>query len=165
MKSRKITICLWFDEQGEQAARFYTGIFPKSRIGLISRYRKSGHPINDRMVGKVMVVAFTLNGQEFTALNGGPMFKFNEAISLQVMCADQKELDYYWSRLSRGGDKRSQRCGWLKDKFGVSWQIVPAELPRLMTAKNPAKAERVMHALMGMRKLDIAKLRRAYAGK
>ncbi len=153
----RITPMLWFDHQAEEAARFYTSIFPNSKIGTISRYGDSGPGPK----GSVMVVAFELDGQPFTALNGGPMFKFTEAISLVVNCADQKELDHYWDRLTEGGSP--VQCGWLKDKYGLSWQIVPTVLSELMSGPDPARSQRVMAALMQMVKLDIGQLQQAYA--
>jgi predicted 3-demethylubiquinone-9 3-methyltransferase (glyoxalase superfamily) len=155
----RIAPCLWFDDQAEEAARFYTGIFRNSRIGKIARYGKAGQEFHGKPEGSVMTVAFELDGQPFTALNGGPVFKFNEAISLQVNCETQEELDHYWNKLSAGGDEKAQQCGWLKDKFGVSWQIVPAVLPELMSDRP--KAEKTMTALLKMKKLDIAALERA----
>lgn len=157
-----ITPCLWFDSEAEEAARFYTSIFKNSRIGKIARYGKEGFDIHGRPEGTVMTVEFEINGQTFTALNGGPVFKFNEAISLQVHCDSQEELDLYWEKLSAGGDKNAQQCGWLKDKYGLSWQIVPAILPRLITDADAAKSERVMKALLQMKKLDIKRLQQAY---
>jgi len=162
--SPRITPCLWFEHQAEQAAEFYTGIFPNSRILSVSRYGEAGREIHGRPAGSVMTVAFALDGQAFTALNGGPHFTFNEALSLQVSCADQDEVDHFWEKLSAGGDARAQQCGWLKDRYGVSWQIVPAVLPALLGGADRARSERVMQALLGMRKLDIAALERAYAG-
>jgi predicted 3-demethylubiquinone-9 3-methyltransferase (glyoxalase superfamily) len=162
--SRRITPCLWFDDQAEQAAAFYTSVFPDSRITAVSRYGKAGFEIHGRPPGSVLTVAFELDGQPFTALNGGPAFKFNEAISLQVSCDTQQEIDHYWERLSAGGDERAQQCGWLKDRFGVSWQVVPAALPEMMTDPDPARSERVMVALLQMKKLDLEQLRRAHAG-
>src|SRR5688572_27012769 len=125
---QKITPCLWFDNQAEEAAQFYTGIFRNSRIVRISRYGEAGREVHHKPAGTVMTVALELNGQAFTALNGGPDFKFNEAISFQVLCETQEEVDYYWEKLSEGGDKQAQQCGWLKDKYGVSWQVVPTVL-------------------------------------
>ena len=161
---QRITPCLWFDDQAEEAARFYTGIFPNSRIGTISRYGEAGREVHKRPPGSVMTVAFELDGQPFTALNGGPVFTFNEAISFQVTCRDQKEVDYYWEKLSEDGDERAQQCGWLKDKYGVSWQIVPAMLPQLISDPKSGNSQRVMTALLRMKKLDIAELERASAG-
>lgn len=159
----RIAPCLWFDNDAEQAADFYVGIFPNSRIVQVLRFGEAGHEIHGRPAGSVMTVDFELDGQPFTALNGGPMFKINEAISLQVDCATQAEVDHYWDKLSAGGDPQAQQCGWLKDKFGVSWQIVPTVLRRLL-ASDAARFERVMQALLEMKKLDIAALERAYAG-
>jgi predicted 3-demethylubiquinone-9 3-methyltransferase (glyoxalase superfamily) len=154
MIKHQITPCLWFDHQAEEAARFYTAIFKDSQIVSISRYTREGHEIHGQEEGSVLTVAFTLDGQLFTAMNGGPVFKFNEAVSFQVFCDTQEEIDYYWSRLCEGGEE--SQCGWLKDKFGLSWQIVPAILPQLIT--DPQRAERVMRALMPMKKLEIDKL-------
>lgn len=161
---QKITPCLWFDDQAEQAATFYTGIFPDSSITDISRYGEVGQEIHGRPPGSVMVVAFELDGQSFTALNGGPVFTFNEAISFQIACETQQEVDFYWEKLSQGGDESAQQCGWLKDKFGVSWQVVPAVLIELLQDPDKAKSQRVMGAMLQMKKLDIAGLQRAYAG-
>ncbi len=157
---QKITPFLWFDTNAEAAAEFYVSIFKNSKILNVSRYGDAGPGPK----GSVMVVNFQLAGQEFTALNGGPLFKFSEAFSLVVNCETQKELDEYWSKLTSGGGQESQ-CGWLKDKFGFSWQIVPTELGKLMSAKDPAKVNRVMQALLQMKKLDIAKLQQAAEGK
>ena len=159
---KAITPCLWFDDQGEEAAKFYTSIFKNSKITSVSRYGEAGKEFHRKPVGSAMVVAFEINGQKFTALNGGPQFKFSEAISFQVMCESQEEVDYYWEKLSQGGDESAQRCGWLKDKFGLSWQIVPAALPDLIGDGTSERAGRVMTALLGMVKLDIAALRRAH---
>jgi predicted 3-demethylubiquinone-9 3-methyltransferase (glyoxalase superfamily) len=160
---KKITPCLWFDDQAEAAAKFYTGIFKNSRILKIARYGKAGHEIHKRPAGSVMTVAFELEGQSFTALNGGPIFKFNEAISFQVMCETQEEVDYYWDRLSQGGDKNAQQCGWLKDQYGVSWQVVPRVLIEMVGDPDSEKSQRAMQAMLQMKKLDIEKLKRAYA--
>lgn len=159
----RIAPCLWFDNDAEQAADFYVGIFPNSRIVQVMRYGEAGHEIHGRPAGSVMTVDFELDGQRFTALNGGPLFKFNEAVSLQVDCATQAEVDHYWDKLSAGGDPQAQQCGWLKDRYGVSWQIVPTVLRKLLGG-DPARSERVMQALLRMSKLDIAQLERAYAG-
>jgi predicted 3-demethylubiquinone-9 3-methyltransferase (glyoxalase superfamily) len=153
-----ITPCLWFDDKAEEAARFYTSIFPNSRILAITHYGPSG----PRPKGSVMTALFLLNGQQFMALNGGPQFPLTPAISFMVKCETQAELDSYWERLS--ADPSQEQCGWLKDKFGMSWQIVPAVLDRLLTDPERARSERVMAALMKMRKLDIAELKRAHAG-
>jgi predicted 3-demethylubiquinone-9 3-methyltransferase (glyoxalase superfamily) len=161
MKS-KISPCLWFDTQAEEAARFYTSIFKQSRIIAISYYPDSGKEIHGKDAGDVLTVEFEINGQTFTALNGGPEFKFTEAISLQVGCDTQEEIDDYWEKL--WVDPAGGQCGWLKDKFGLSWQIVPNILPELLTGPDPAKSKRVFQAIMGMKKLDIAELQRAFAG-
>jgi len=161
---QKITPCLWFDQQAEEAARFYTSIFKNSRIGNISHYGEAGREIHGMPAGTVLTVDFELEGQSFTALNGGPMFKFNEAISFQVHCETQQELDYYWDKLSQGGDQKAQQCGWLKDKFGASWQVVPTILPKLLMDPDPKKSQRTMQALLQMKKLDIEKLKQAHAG-
>jgi predicted 3-demethylubiquinone-9 3-methyltransferase (glyoxalase superfamily) len=147
--------CLWFDDRGEEAARFYTSVFPNSKLGEIARYGSAG----PRPEGMVMTVAFELNGQKFVALNGGPHFTFNEAISFQVMCADQDEVDKYWSVLSEGGDEGP--CGWLKDRFGLSWQIVPVRLPELLGDPDAERAQRVMAAMLEMKKIEIGELERA----
>jgi predicted 3-demethylubiquinone-9 3-methyltransferase (glyoxalase superfamily) len=155
---KPITPCLWFDTQGEDAASFYTSIFPNSKIVNIARYGSAG----PRPEGTVMTVDFELNGQPFLALNGGPEFTFSEAISFQVFCEDQDEVDAYWSKLSDGGEEGP--CGWLKDKFGLSWQIVPTALPRLLADPDPEKAQRAMAAMLEMKKIEIAELERAAAG-
>ena len=155
-----ITPFLWFNDQAEEAARFYTSIFKKSRIGKIACYGKAGEKASERPAGSVMTVEFELAGQKFVALNGGPQFKFNEAISFVVNCKTQAEIDWFWKKLSAGG-KRVQ-CGWLKDKFGVSWQVVPTVLPELLSDEDPSRSERVMQAMLKMVKLDIKKLQQAY---
>jgi len=160
----KITPCLWFDTQAEEAANYYVSIFKDSKITQISRYLNDGHEMHAQRVGKVLTVEFELNGQTFTALNGGPVFKFNEAISLQINCKTQDELDHYWTKLGAGGDERAQQCGWLKDKYGVSWQVVPEVLVGMLVDADTSKAQRAMAAMMKMKKLDIATLQRAYAG-
>jgi len=161
---QRISPCLWFDDQAEDAARFYTGIFKNSQIGSISRYGEAGREVHGRPPGSVMTVEFELDGQAFTGLNGGPLFKFNEAVSFQVNCATQAEVDYYWDKLTAGGDPKAQQCGWLKDKFGVSWQVVPVEAIKLFMDPDRAKAGRTMEAMLKMKKLDIAALKRAHAG-
>jgi len=161
----RITPCLWFDDQGEEAARFYTEIFPNSRITAITRYGEAGFEIHKRPAGSVMTVQFELDGQSFTALNGGPAFTFNEAVSFQVNCASQEEVDYYWEKLSAGGDPGAQVCGWLKDRFGLSWQVIPTELEEMFKDESSPGAQRAMEAMLKMKKLDIAELRRAYAGE
>jgi predicted 3-demethylubiquinone-9 3-methyltransferase (glyoxalase superfamily) len=164
MMPTKISPCLWFDDEAEEAARFYTDIFKGSKIVAISRYPEAGQEIHGKPAGSVMTVAFELNGQSFTALNGGPLSKFNEAISFQIECATQEEVDYYWERLSQGGDPEAQQCGWLKDKFGLSWQIVPKILPQLLTDPDPANSKRAFQAMLEMKKLDIEGLQRAFDG-
>jgi predicted 3-demethylubiquinone-9 3-methyltransferase (glyoxalase superfamily) len=159
-----ITPCLWFDDQAEEAARLYTGIFPNSRIIGTTRYGEAGREIHGRDAGTVMTVAFELDGQAFTALNGGPRFSFNAAISLQVHCETQEELDHYWHRLCEGGDERAQQCGWLKDRYGVSWQVVPVLLQAMLNESDPVRTDRLMNALLKMRKLDPAGLERAWQG-
>jgi predicted 3-demethylubiquinone-9 3-methyltransferase (glyoxalase superfamily) len=156
-KMQKIAPFLWFDSQAEEAAYFYTSIFKDSAILSVSRYGE-GAP---GPAGQVMTISFRLNGQEFTALNGGPVFKFNEAISFYVNCEDQQEVDYYWQKLTEGGEPG--QCGWLKDKYGVSWQIVPVELGELLGNPDPEKAQKAMQAMLKMSKLDVAALRRASA--
>jgi predicted 3-demethylubiquinone-9 3-methyltransferase (glyoxalase superfamily) len=161
----RISPCLWFDDQAEDAARFYTGIFRNSHIDTVSRYSKAGFEVHHRPAGSVAVVAFRLDGEPFTALNGGPLFKFTEAISLQVHCKDQDEIDYYWTKLGAGGDPKAQQCGWLKDKYGLSWQIVPDNMDQLASPDDQAAADRVMIAMLPMKKIDKAALERAHAGK
>jgi predicted 3-demethylubiquinone-9 3-methyltransferase (glyoxalase superfamily) len=163
-KLQKIAPCLWFDDQAEEAAKFYTGIFKNSKIEKIARYGEAGREVHGRPAGSVMTVVFEIDGHSFTALNGGPLFKFNEAISFQVSCDTQQEVDYFWENLSKGGDKDAQQCGWLKDKFGVSWQIVPRILPELIGDHDAEKSQRPVAAMMQMKKLDIAELKRAHAG-
>jgi predicted 3-demethylubiquinone-9 3-methyltransferase (glyoxalase superfamily) len=158
----KISPCLWFDGRAEAAAKFYTGIFKNSEIGRITRYGEAGREITRQKPGTVMTVEFSLEGQSFTALNGGPQFKFNEAISFEVACKSQAEIDYFWEKLGAGGDPKAQQCGWLKDKFGISWQIVPEKLPDLMAKGTREQTERTMAALLKMKKLDIAALEKAH---
>jgi predicted 3-demethylubiquinone-9 3-methyltransferase (glyoxalase superfamily) len=154
---QKITTCLWFDDQAEEAVKFYTSVFSNSKIENISYYGKEGFEIHGRKEGSVMTVSFTINDQSFTALNGGPLFKFNESVSFQIFCSTQEEIDYYWERLTEGGEEG--QCGWLKDKYGLSWQIIPDSLSELMS--DPARAERVTGAFMKMKKLDIEILQKA----
>lgn len=156
----KITPCLWFDSEAEEAAKLYTSIFANSQIRNISRYTEAGRDKHGREPGSVMVVEFELDGQTFTALNGGPLFKFTEAVSFAVMCDTQEEIDHFWARLSEGG--RESQCGWLKDKFGLSWQIVPAVLPQLLKDAG-ASSEKIMGAVMQMKKFDLEALKRAAA--
>jgi predicted 3-demethylubiquinone-9 3-methyltransferase (glyoxalase superfamily) len=161
---QKITPCLWFDDQAEEAAKFYIAIFHNSKITSITRYGEAGHEVHGRPAGTVMTVAFELDGHAFTALNGGPMFKFNESISFQVSCETQEEVDYYWDKLSEGGDRNAQQCGWLKDKYGASWQVVPNVLPKMLADPDAEKSQRVMKSMLQMKKLDIEELKRAYDG-
>ena len=160
-----LTTCLWFNNQAEEAARFYTAIFKHSKIGTITHYGVAGSRASGQPEGTVMTVEFELNGQRFTALNGGPHFKFNEAVSFQIMCETQVEVDHYWNRLGEGGDPKAQVCGWLKDKYGLSWQVVPTALSRMMSDPDKAKAGRAMQAMLQMKKLDIAELERAFEGE
>ena len=162
---QKITPCLWFDDQAEEAAKFYTAIFDNSKITSITRYGEAGHEVHGRPAGTVMIVAFELDGQAFTALNGGPMFTFIEAISFQVSCETQAEVDYYWGKLSEGGDRNAQQCGWLKDKYGVSWQITSSALDTMMSNGTPEQIARVTQAFLPMKKFDVAKLQAAYEGR
>jgi predicted 3-demethylubiquinone-9 3-methyltransferase (glyoxalase superfamily) len=160
---QKITPFLWFNDNAEEAVKFYTSVFKNSKIGKIARYDEAGEKASGRPAGSVMTVEFQLEGQEFVTLNGGPMFKFTEAISFVVNCETQEEVDYYWEKLSAGG--KEVQCGWLKDKFGLSWQIVPTVLGELLSDKDAAKAQRVMQAMLKMVKLDIKKLKQAAKGK
>ena len=160
---RRITPCLWFDGQAEAAANYYVGIFQHSRINRVTHYTEAGHETHHQPAGSVLMVEFELDGQPFTALNGGPEFKFNEAISFQVNCQTQEDVDFFWERLGAGGDPRAQVCGWLKDRYGVSWQIVPDRVPKLLADDDPARASRVMTAMMRMKKIDINELERAAA--
>jgi predicted 3-demethylubiquinone-9 3-methyltransferase (glyoxalase superfamily) len=162
---QKISPCLWFDDQGEEAAKFYTSIFKDSKIGDVTRYGKEGYEIHGREEGTVMTVEFEIEGQKFLALNGGPIFKFNEAISFQVYCETQEEMDNYWEKLSEGGDEKAQQCGWLKDKYGVSWQIVPTILIKMLKDNDSEKSQKVMKAMLQMHKLDISTLKKAYEEK
>ncbi len=163
-KISKIVPNLWFASQAEEAVRFYTSVFPGSIMGTITRYGKAGHDIHGMEEGTVMTVEFTLFGQDFLALNGGPVFQFNEAISFIINCDTQEEADYFWSKLTEGGDESAQQCGWLKDKFGVSWQVVPVEFNELMNDPDPEKSERMMEAMLQMKKLDISALKKAREG-
>ncbi len=158
---QNITPCLWFDDQAQEAAKFYTAIFPNSKIVHLTRYGEAGYEVHGKPAGTVMTVAFELDGQTFTALNGGPTFKFNEAISFQVHCETQEEVDYYWQKLSESGDKKAQQCGWLKDKYGLSWQIVPRILVEILSDVDESKSQRAMTAMLQMKKIDINELKRA----
>lgn len=159
MTDKAFTTCLWFDSNGEEAANFYTTVFKDSKIGRVSRYTEGG----PRPAGEVMTIEFELNGQKFVALNGGPEFQFTEAISFQIPCDTQEEVDYYWNNLTEGGGQESV-CGWLKDKYGLSWQVVPTILIDLISDPDPVKAARTTEAMMAMAKLDIAALKKAYTG-
>jgi predicted 3-demethylubiquinone-9 3-methyltransferase (glyoxalase superfamily) len=159
---QKITPFLWFDNQAEEAANFYTSIFKNSKIVSDARYGEEGAKVSGRPKGTAITVAFQLDGQEFVALNGGPHFKFSEAVSFVVNCKTQEEVDHYWEKLSAGGDEKAQQCGWLKDKYGLSWQIVPDVLGKMMQDKDQKKSENVMRALLQMKKLDIKTLKKAY---
>lgn len=157
-----MTICLWYDDQAEQAAEFYASIFKDASIGKVTRYGKEGFEFHKKPEGTAMTVEFTLNGMNFLGLNGGPQFKFNEAISIMVHCETQQEIDYYWEKLTEGGEEGP--CGWLKDKFGVSWQIVPNILPKYLSDKDHAKSQRVTAAFLKMKKFNVEELRKAYEG-
>jgi predicted 3-demethylubiquinone-9 3-methyltransferase (glyoxalase superfamily) len=161
---QKITTFLWFNDNAEEAVKFYTSIFKKSKVRKVARYPEGAEKVTGRPAGSVMTIEFQIEGQEFVALNGGPDFKFTEAISLVVNCKTQREVDYYWKRLTAGGGQEVQ-CGWLKDKFGLSWQVVPTDLGELMSSKDAAKSQRVMHAMLQMVKLDVKKLKDAAKGK
>ena len=159
---QKISPCLWFDTEAEDAAEFYTSVFENSAIKQISRYGNAGREVHGKEPDSVMVVEFEIEGQTFAALNGGPHFKFNEAVSFQVMCDTRAEIDYFWSKLSQDG--REGQCGWLKDKYGLSWQVVPSELPELIADTSGARHDRVIGAVMQMKKFDIEAIKHAHAG-
>jgi predicted 3-demethylubiquinone-9 3-methyltransferase (glyoxalase superfamily) len=163
-KIQRITPFLWFDSQAEAAVNFYTSIFRNSKILTTTRYGEEGAAASGRPKGTIMTVAFQLDGQNFVALNGGPVFKFTEAISFVVNCESQDEVDHFWEKLSEGGDEKAQQCGWLKDKYGLSWQVVPSVLSDLLSDPDPEKSRRVMKALLQMKKIDIETLRRAAEG-
>ena len=163
MATNKIRANFWFDTEAEDAARFYTGIFKDSKMGTVTRYPETGQEITGKPPGSVLTVEFELNGQSFIALNGGPQFKFNEALSLEIICEDQAEVDYYWQKLTAGGDPTAQQCGWLKDKFGVSWQVVPKGWEEMLNHPDKTKRERAFEVMLGMKKLDLAELQRAVA--
>ncbi len=160
-----VSPCLWFDSQAEDAAKFYVSVFKKAKITDITRYPKVGQEVHGRSEGSVMTVNFTLNGVPFTALNGGPVFQFNEAISLQVLCKTQAEIDYYWDKLGEGGDPKARQCGWLKDKFGLSWQVAPQGMEKMLKDHKSPATQRAFAAMMEMKKLDLAALQAAYRGK
>jgi predicted 3-demethylubiquinone-9 3-methyltransferase (glyoxalase superfamily) len=162
---QKISPCLWFDDQGEEAAKYYTSIFENSRITGVTHYSEAGREVHGRPPGSVMTVTFELDGNEFMALNGGPVFKFNEAVSLMVQCDDQKEIDYYWEKLGAGGDPDAQVCGWLKDKFGLSWQINWKGTEDLWRDASSPGSQRAFTAMLKMKKIDVAELQRAYRGR
>jgi len=161
---QKITPFLWFYDQAEQAAKFYTSVFKNSKVGRILRYDETSAKTAGRPAGSVLTIEFEIGGQKFTALNGGPQFKFNESVSFVVNCETQNEVDYFWEKLTAGGGQESE-CGWLKDKFGLSWQITPTVLIDMLNDKDPKKAGQVMKAMMQMQKIEINKLKAAYAGK
>ena len=163
MPSTRLTPCLWFDTEAEDAANYYVGIFKNSRITSVTRYPQAGQEIHGQPAGSVMTVAYELDGHSFTALNGGPLFKFNEAVSFQVNCTSQDEIDYYWEKLGAGGDPKAQQCGWLKDKFGLSWQVVPAGMEDMMKDSSSPGAQRAMAAMLQMRKIDVKRLEQAAA--
>jgi len=158
---QRITPCLWFDNQAEAAANYYTSIFKNSKIKNISRYTEAGRDTHHRPPGSVMTVEFELDGQQFTALNGGPEFKFSEAVSFQIHCKTQEDIDYFWERLTPGGDPKAQVCGWLKDRYGVSWQVFPDRLPQLLADDDRERAARVMNAMLKMKKIDLNEIERA----
>jgi len=163
--TQRISPCLWFADQAEEAARFYVGVFKNSKITMITRYGEAGKEVHGRPAGSVLTVSFELDGQSFMALNGGPVFTFNEAVSLIVSCDSQEEIDYYWAELSKGGDPKAQQCGWLKDRYGLSWQIVPRDIAAYHRDEKSAGAARAMNAMLGMKKIDMAAMQRAYEGK
>ena len=162
-RTNKITPCLWFDDKAEEAANFYVSLFNNSKLGDVSRYGDSGSEVSGQQEGSVMTVEFEIDGQEFMGLNGGPLFKFTEAVSFVINCDSQEEVDRFWEKLTENGGAESQ-CGWLKDKYGLSWQVVPTVLNELLKDKDRAKAERVMKAMLQMKKIDIATLKKAAAG-
>lgn len=160
--TQKLVPCLWFDRQAEEAAKFYVSIFKNSSIDGIVRYGKEGFEIHQMEEGTVMTVDFNIEGQKFIALNGGPVFKFNEAISFQIYCETQDEVNFYWEKLSEGGDPNAQQCGWLKDKYGVSWQVVPTILVNMLKDQDMNKSQKVMRAMLEMKKIEIRVLSQAY---
>lgn len=163
MKTNPFTLCLWFDNQAEEAAKFYTSIFKDGKLGRKQFYGKEGFEFHQRPEGSLMTIDFEANGMKFQALNGGPVFQFNESMSLVITCEDQKEVDHYWEKLTAQGGQEVQ-CGWLKDKFGVSWQVVPKAFEEMMHSPNKAGASRAMAAMFTMKKFDIAKLQKAFEG-
>lgn len=163
ISANRITPCLWFDTRAEEAARFYVSVFENAKLGTISRYPEAGHEVHGKEPGSVLTAEFEIDGQKFVALNGGPHFTFDEAISFQVHCDSQDEVDYYWEKLCEGGEEGP--CGWLKDRFGLSWQVVPRVLPEMLTDPDAEKRDRVMNAMLQMKKIDIAALERAREGE
>lgn len=163
-KIQKITPNLWFNTQAEEAVQYYASIFQDVKIGRMTRYSKEGFEIHGMPEGTVLTIEFQIAGQEFTAMNGGDAFTFNEAVSFIINCTSQEEVDYYWDKLTAGGDESAQVCGWLKDKFGVSWQVVPVQLNEMLMDEDSTKADRVMRALLQMKKLELAELQKAYEG-
>lgn len=161
---KRIRANLWFDTQAEDAAHFYTAVFKDSKLGAITRYPAVGKEIHGKPAGSVMTVEFELQGQPFLALNGGPHFKFNEAVSFEIDCADQAEIDYYWDKLGEGGDPAAQQCGWLKDKYGLSWQVVPRGMEQMLNDPDSSKSERAFQAMLQMKKLDVDAIQRAFEG-
>lgn len=164
MEFQQFTPCLWFDSEAEEAVNFYVSVFKNSSIGEITYFGTEGYEFHGKDAGTVMTVTFTLNGQTFMALNGGPIFKFSEAISFVINCQDQQEVDYFWQKLGDGGDPNAQQCGWLKDKYGLSWQVVPIELNQLMQEPDAAKRSRVLNCLYRQKKIDLAELKQAREG-
>lgn len=163
--TQKISSCLWFDKNAEDAVDFYLSVFKNSRKLSTTYYSKEGQEQHHMPDGLVLAIDFELNGSTYIALNGGPIFKFNEAVSFVVNCETQEEIDYYWDKLTEGGDKKAQQCGWLKDKFGLSWQVTPTAMQRMLMSRDRAQADRVMHVMMQMKKLDLKALQDAYDGK
>ena len=161
---QKITPFLWYDHEAEEAAKFYVSVFKNSKIGRITRYLKEAEEVSGKKAGEVMTVDFEIEGQKFTAINGGSLFKFTEAVSFIIDCKDQEEVDYYWNKLTKGGDEKSQICGWLKDKYGLSWQVVPRTLEEMLADPDQEKAGRVMKAMLVMKKIIIKDLEEAYKG-
>jgi predicted 3-demethylubiquinone-9 3-methyltransferase (glyoxalase superfamily) len=159
--TKQLTTNLWFDSQAEEAAKFYCSVFKDSKMGAISRYSKEGFEFHGRPEGSVMTVTFEIMGQPFVALNGGPIFKFNESVSFIINCENQEEIDYYWGKLTAGGDPKAQQCGWLKDKFSLSWQVVPAMMGKIMSSGDQKTQSKLMHAFMPMKKIDLATLEEA----
>jgi predicted 3-demethylubiquinone-9 3-methyltransferase (glyoxalase superfamily) len=161
---QRITPFLWFDTQAEEAAEFYVSVFKNSKITKVARYGEAGREFHKKIPGTAMTMGFELDGHHFTALNGGPQFKFTEAVSFVVHCQSQAEVDHFWEKLSAGGDPKAQQCGWLKDKYGLSWQIIPNALIEMLTSPEHAKSQRAMHAMMQMKKIDLPALEKAFAG-